>query len=457
MKNNKSSNKESSQAALPSSARRVFFIVIIVFLSIIVLLVAGGLVALNALNARPVAAFYAVDEGTRKGILNILQATSKKTKSGRDPYEVLILDDSLPIKDAIRFKKIDILFSLDGVGATDIVARAKKKSEGFDESILSNIGGNVRRALKTVDGKVYSLPLLTDFYFEWTRTKVDSAPLIDSLFLGASDKVLLNTLGALVMSEGFLRYATLVKTLQSVSIGKLGTYEKALSNFFGDGEALGNAGESLQGDRATLGAGGTGGATSNADGGGATSSGDGGAGNSGGILQSGNGASFGGALFSDKVLSVIGQKGDVLSMTAEDVRLYMEEAFGERAYLSLGEAFRLSLKASSNYKYSYYETKNEGAASFCVPLVLVTLLSRNKDARNSLLIMVGSAQTQLSRATGLSPTNLNCVCRDVQSDDARYWVSSAAQIAPPLTAVAFPNSKEAAKFAAALRKKLKMR
>lgn len=416
----------------PVSAKRVFATIIIAVLGVIILSSVAGLFILNALNARPVVAFYAIDESTRGGILHVLQATAKKTKSGRDPYEVLILDDKVSLKDALRFKKVDLLFSLDGVNTIYAIERAKKKSAPFDESILSNVGSNIRRSIKILDGKVFTLPLLCDFYFECKKKSEAGDILVDNLFFSQSDKVLLDTLGALIMSEGFLPYAQFVKALQDVSIGKKGSYEKVLDEFLGVAQNTNTQNTNLNNLSSKT--------------------------NSKSGTQSErdqNNPLYTFPLISEKALSVIGQKSNALSMASEDLRLYMEEGFGKKAYITLGDTLRLSLKATSNYTFSYYSIQNAQAASFCVPVILGTLLTKDKTARNSLLVLMGSAQTQLSRATAFAPTNQNCVCRDTQSDDARYWISCAAHTAPPLTAVAFLNKSQAATFAKALRKRLK--
>ena len=85
------------------------------------LLLIGGLLLLSLSNRKPAAAFYGISEKTREVIVNNLQKTGIARKNGKEPYEIVILDDSKPLENALKsVRKIDILFVHDGLNAERI-------------------------------------------------------------------------------------------------------------------------------------------------------------------------------------------------------------------------------------------------------------------------------------------------------------------------------------------------
>ncbi|WP_287045992.1 hypothetical protein, partial [Treponema sp.] len=180
-------------------------------------------VILSLLNKKPVAAFYGIPENTQKGITAVLQKTHTRRNKKSLPYEIVILNDTLDLKSAIKnSKKPDILFIYNGRNAEYAASLAAAKKSGFDAQVLNGMTTSVKTTAYSANGKITGVPLLIDNYeidvnlnafknsgvpavnfwndIERLAEKTKSASVVPVLFSAGNDEMLINVFGALVES-----------------------------------------------------------------------------------------------------------------------------------------------------------------------------------------------------------------------------------------------------------------
>ena len=112
--------------------------------------------ALYFLNKKPVAGFYGISEKTRAVIEKNLQS-SVKTKDGKRAYDIIVLDDTVPLQDAMKSsRKLDILFVKDGANAQYAYNLAQQKNLGFPkDEVLSGMTSSIKQTVTEYKDKKY--------------------------------------------------------------------------------------------------------------------------------------------------------------------------------------------------------------------------------------------------------------------------------------------------------------
>ena len=387
-------------------------------------------VILSLLNKKPVAAFYGIPENTQKGITAVLQKTHTRQNKKSLPYEIVILNDTLDLKSAIKAsKKPDILFIYNGRNAEYAASLAASKKTGFDSSILNGMTTSVKATAYSANGKITGVPLLIDNYeidvnlnafknsgipavnfwndIERLAEKTKSASVVPVLFSAGNDEMLINVFGALVESlSGVQAWNSMTSKLK----------------------ALSDSGNITVSSCTEL------------------------------ISQM---AQEDGELY--KALSMISSWKDsglipknITQITFRDINAYMAANLTAITFMTLSQHRTIEYKTISQYSSIYYPSLSyANERHFAAPVVLAVPLSQNKIARNSVELMANTLQPSLCSQTGLAPAQANCSTPDKQSDDVRYWVAASGAPLPALCDAAFTKKTEKAAFASALRSLLK--
>ncbi len=387
-------------------------------------------VILSLLNKKPVAAFYGIPENTQKGITAVLQKTHTRRNKKSLPYEIVILNDTLDLKSAIKnSKKPDILFIYNGRNAEYAVSLAASKKTGFDSSILNGMTTSVKATAYSANGKITGVPLLIDNYeidvnlnafknsgipavnfwndIERLAEKTKSPSIVPVLFSAGNDEMLINVFGALVESlSGVQAWKSLVEKL------------KILSD---SGNVTVSACSELVSKM---------------------------------TQEDGELFKTGSMIHSWKDAGIIPK--NISQITFKDINAYMTANLTAITFMTLSQHRTIEYKTISQYSSIYYpSTSYADERHFSSPVVLAVPLSKNKITRNSIQLMANSLQSSLCSQTGLAPAQANCSTPDKQSDDVRYWVAASAVPLPALSDAAFTKKTEKAAFASALRSLLK--
>ena len=83
------------------SLKKIVIITSIAIIALIFLL----LLILSIASKKPIAAFYGISEANIKGITKVLQTTHTRKNKKSAPYEILVLDDTTSIVNAIKRSK----------------------------------------------------------------------------------------------------------------------------------------------------------------------------------------------------------------------------------------------------------------------------------------------------------------------------------------------------------------
>ena len=436
-------------------------IVAIVTACLIFILIAVFAV-LYFLNRKPAAAFYGISDKTREVIEKNLQGTVK-TREGKKAYEIVVLDDSIPLSDALKkVRKIDILFIHDGLNATYAYEIVRNKNLGFvKDEVLSGMTSSIRQTApdykekKYVENipqnlseeqrakiaeenrlynKVSAIPMLLDNYeidvkfanfndskvgsvnywkdleklSEYNK-KVLSSPV---LYAGGDDRELINIVGALTESlSGLNEWKKAVSEIEK-SVASGGNSKKNGKNLVEVAETLVSEGNSLYPAIDFL-------RNWKANG---------------YLPRNVNQLSK-----RDLAAYANAEETGILFMNLETHRTYKDSVIGK---------YR-SIYFPSDYGNQY--------RNFTAPVIMALSLSKNESCRGSVKLLCRNLQEKLSFGTGLAPALANCGVPDKQADDARYWVAATEKPLPALSDAAFLSDSQRTVFASIIRSAIEKR
>ena len=125
------------------SLKKIVIITSIAIIALIFLL----LLILSIASKKPIAAFYGISEANIKGITKVLQTTHTRKNKKSAPYEILVLDDTTSLGNAIKRskKKPDLLFIYNGANAESVINQNVKKKLGFEPSIIEGMPTSIRQ------------------------------------------------------------------------------------------------------------------------------------------------------------------------------------------------------------------------------------------------------------------------------------------------------------------------
>ena len=412
--------------------------------------------ALYFLNKKPVAGFYGISEKTRAVIEKNLQS-SVKTKDGKRAYDIIVLDDTVPLQDAMKSsRKLDILFVRDGANAQYAYNLVQQKNLGFPkDEVLSGMTSSIKQTVTEYKDKKYiekipenltdeqrnhiheenrfyhktcSIPVLLDNYeidvhFQvFNDSKVGSINYwkdletlsdyskktgkIPVLFAGGDDRELLNIVGAL--TEALSGRTELEKAVNEL--------QKSLSSNKKGNNALMENAEKL--------------------------------------ISEGN------ALYpAVNFLKEWKKKGylprNFTQLSKRDVIAYTNAEEPVILFMNLEEHRLYNEKLISKYRTIYFPSDSGNQRrNFTAPVIMAVSLSKNEQSRNSIKLLGRNLQEKLSFGSGLAPALANCSIPDKQADDARYWIAATEKPVPALSDAAFLNESQRALVAGIIRAEL---
>ena len=378
---------------------------------------------------RPTAAFYGISETNQEQIAKVLQSTAAKKKGRFLPFNIVTLDSSVSLENALKKQKADIVFVNRGKNSDFAAARAAKKHTTFDIELLRGMTTSVRKTAFVSDEKVAAVPLLLDNYeldvhtekfnssnikvlntlddlekLAWITKSSTPSPII---FPGGDNDFLINIFGALVEAvsgksaciEGKEKLEKLIDSGKA----NYNSYTETLKELFADGNAYSETFKLLRN-------------------------------------------------WSQKEILTK----NVYQINVRDMKIFMQSEIVTAAFQSLSEHRTFERPVIAKYTSVYIPAETETSVRFFTsPVILGISLSKDKIARAAIEKLSNEFQSQLSFATGLAPVQANCSVPDVQADDVRYWVAASDEPLPALADWIFTTKGQKNAFAEALRNLLR--
>ena len=403
--------------------------VIISIVALIIFLIALFLVIIGISSHRPTAAFYGISESNQEKIAKVLQSTASKKKGRFLPFNIVTLDTSVSLENALKKQKADIVFVNRGKNSDFAAARAVKKHTTFDIDILKGMTTSVRKTAFVQNEKVAAVPLLLDNYeldvhtekfnssnikvlntlddlekLAWITKSSTPSPII---FPGGDNDFLINIFGALVEAvsgksaciEGKEKLEKLIDSGKA----NYNSYTETLKELFADGNAYSETFKLLRN-------------------------------------------------WSQKEILTK----NVYQINVRDMKIFMQSEIVTAAFQSLSEHRTFERPVIAKYTSVYIPAETETSVRFFTsPVILGISLSKDKIARAAIEKLSNEFQSQLSFATGLAPVQANCSVPDVQADDVRYWVAASDEPLPALADWIFTTKGQKNAFAEALRNLLR--
>lgn len=403
--------------------------VIISIVALIIFLIALFLVIIGISSHRPTAAFYGISEPNQEKIAKVLQSTASKKKGRFLPFNIVTLDTSVSLENALKKQKADIIFVNRGKNSDFAAARAVKKHTTFDIELLRGMTTSVRKTAFVSDEKVAAVPLLLDNYeldvhtekfnssnikvlntlddlekLAWITKSSTPSPII---FPGGDNDFLINIFGALVEAvsgksaciEGKEKLEKLIDSGKA----NYNSYTETLKELFADGNAYSETFKLLRN-------------------------------------------------WSQKEILTK----NVYQINVRDMKIFMQSEIVTAAFQSLSEHRTFERPVIAKYTSVYIPAETETSVRFFTsPVILGISLSKDKIARAAIEKLSNEFQSQLSFATGLAPVQANCSVPDVQADDVRYWVAASDEPLPALADWIFTTKGQKNAFAEALRNLLR--
>ncbi len=407
------------------SLKKIIFRVV----ALIVFLIALSLVVIGISSHRPTAAFYGVSESTQKQIEKVLQSTAAKKKGRFLPFNVVTLDNSVSLENALKKQNADIVFVYRGKNSDFVAGLAAKKQTTFDIELLNGMTTSIRKTAFVQNKKVAAVPLLIDNYeldvhsekfqasnintlntlgdlekFAWITKSSTPSPII---FPGGDNDFLINIFGALVEAvsgksaciEGKEKIAQLINSGRA----NYNSYVETLKELCSEGNAYNETYKLLK------------------------------------------------SWTQKEILPK-----NIYQLTVGDMKIFMQSDIVAASFQNLSEHRTFERSVISKYTSVYVPAVAETSVrKFTSPVLLGVSLSKDKIARSSIEKLATDFQSQLSFATGLAPAQASCSVPDVQADDVRYWVAASDEPFPALADWLFATKGQKNTFAEALRNVLR--
>ncbi len=407
------------------SFKKIIFLIV----ALIIFLIALSLVVIGISSHRPTAAFYGISESNQEQIAKVLQSTTAKKKGRFLPFNIVTLDNSVSLENALKKQKADIVFVYRGKNSDYAASRAAKKHTTFDIELLKGMTTSVRKTAFIQDGKVAAVPLLLDNYeldvhtekfrasniktlgtledlekLAWITKSSTPSPII---FPGGDNDFLINIFGALVEAvsgksaciEGKEKLGKLIDSGKA----NYNSYVEVLKELFADGNAYSEAYKLLRN-------------------------------------------------WSQKEIL----PKNIYQINVRDMKIFMQTEIVTAAFQNLSEHRTFERPVIAKYTSVYIPAATETSErNFTSPVVLGISLTKDKIARSAIEKLADEFQSQLSFATGLAPVQASCSVPDVQADDVRYWVAASDEPIPALADWIFTTKGQKNAFAEALRNLLR--
>lgn len=403
--------------------------IIVSVAALVVFLIALFIAVIGISSHRPTAAFYGISGTDQEKIEKVLQATSAKKKGRFLPFNIVTLDTSVSLENALKKQKADIVFVRRGKNSDFAAKLAEKKRTVFGAEILEGMTTSVKQTAFVSNGKVAAVPILIDNYeidvhsekfqasgiknlstlddlekLAWITKSSTPAPIV---FPGGDDDFLINIFGALVEAvsgksayiEGKEKIARLINSGKA----NYNSYLETLKELASEGNAYAET---------------------------------------------------------CKLLKNWTQKEilprNIYQISVRDMKIFMQSEIVAAAFQTLSEHRTFERPVISKYTSVYIPAAAENIErSFVSPVIFGISLSKDKIARNAIEKLADEFQSQLCFSTGLAPVQATCSVPDVQSDDVRYWVAASSEPLPALSDWLFATKGQKTLFAEALRNLLR--
>lgn len=403
--------------------------IIVSVAALVVFLIALLIIVIGISSHRPTAAFYGISGTDQEKIEKVLQATSAKKKGRFLPFNIVTLDTSVSLENALKKQKADIVFVRRGKNSDFAAKLAEKKRTVFGAEILEGMTTSVKQTAFVSNGKVAAVPILIDNYeldvhsekfqasgiknlstledlekLAWITKSSTPAPIV---FPGGDDDFLINIFGALVEAvsgksayiEGKEKIARLINSGRA----NYNSYLETLKELSAEGNAYAET---------------------------------------------------------CKLLKNWTQKEilprNIYQISVRDMKIFMQSEIVAAAFQTLSEHRTFERPVISKYTSVYIPAAAENIErSFVSPVIFGISLSKDKIARNAIEKLADEFQSQLCFSTGLAPVQATCSVPDVQSDDVRYWVAASSEPLPALSDWLFATKGQKTLFAEALRNLLR--
>ncbi len=403
--------------------------IIVSVAALVVFLIAILIIVIGISSHRPTAAFYGISGTDQEKIEKVLQATSAKKKGRFLPFNIVTLDTSVSLENALKKQKADIVFVRRGKNSDFAAKLAEKKRTVFGAEILEGMTTSVKQTAFVSNGKVAAVPILIDNYeldvhsekfqasgiknlstledlekLAWITKSSTPAPIV---FPGGDDDFLINIFGALVEAvsgksayiEGKEKIARLINSGRA----NYNSYLETLKELSAEGNAYAET---------------------------------------------------------CKLLKNWTQKEilprNIYQISVRDMKIFMQSEIVAAAFQTLSEHRTFERPVISKYTSVYIPAAAENLErSFVSPVIFGISLSKDKIARNAIEKLADEFQSQLCFSTGLAPVQATCSVPDVQSDDVRYWVAASSEPLPALSDWLFATKGQKTLFAEALRNLLR--
>jgi ABC-type glycerol-3-phosphate transport system substrate-binding protein len=345
---------------------------------------------------KPVIAFYGLDKSQVDGIEQVLPSVAAK-KAKSNSFRFIVLDDSKPL--GKQAKSADMLFIMNGRAASAAAARLEKKHTGFAQSALDSATSSIRGlAIKAKDGKLISVPVLSDHY------EID----IDTELLHESG---IKTIASWKDIEKYARAVQKKVKYPIIFPGSDGVFMTSLAG------AVGEAFNGTQAyDKALETAASASGQTAAIDGVAAVKA-----------MTDGETAPLYEGV---RRLGIWYKAGlinpDSLNMTEKDVIAFMSAKQAAVIFMTLSMHRNVPHESIERYASIYIPSDFPAAnRKFTAPSVCAIPLTKNKKAHAAAeSLLTSDGQEKLSRATGLAPVFAHCRTSDHQADDVRFWIAA---------------------------------
>lgn len=402
--------------------------IIVSVAALVVFLIALFIAVIGISSHRPTAAFYGISGADQEKIEKVLQATSAKKKGRFLPFNIVTLDTSVSLENALKKQKADIVFVRRGKNSDFAAKLAEKKRTVFGAEILEGMTTSVKQTAFVSNGKVAAVPILIDNYeldvhsekfqasgiknlstledlekLAWITKSSTPAPIV---FPGGDDDFLINIFGALVEAvsgksayiEGKEKIARLINSGKA----NYNSYLETLKELASEGNAYAET---------------------------------------------------------CKLLKNWTQKEilprNIYQISVRDMKIFMQSEIVAAAFQTLSEHRTFERPVISKYTSVYIPAAENIERSFVSPVIFGISLSKDKIARNAIEKLADEFQSQLCFSTGLAPVQATCSVPDVQSDDVRYWVAASSEPLPALSDWLFATKGQKTLFAEALRNLLR--
>lgn len=402
-----------------SKSKVIFIVIAAVFAAFVAALVI--LVNLNSFKKRTTAVFYNVPEAQTEAIKAQLQKLSD-SKGKPVNWKFIELDDEQPLAPQLK-KSYDVVFTLDGLNASEAVKKIKKPAKVFPgQDLISSSTVSIKQKFQDSDGLLRKVPVCLDIYTlnlrksvfaedagslkDWEHftsiLKANSEDMETPFAVAGSSSEMIDLLAVLTESlEGSKVYAEKAEYLA----GLYGTNKELPSNI--------EVEDIQQAFKPEL-----------------------------ELLSQWK---------KDRLLT-----NEALKFKESQLEPVMKHNQTAAVFLKLSDHRLLtpstvqqfaSIPELTDETLPYFPFVSGSGLSFTAPVTVGIALSSDKNVIPALQnLLMPSVQETICRRTGLGPVPASCRTPDIQADDVRYWIAATDRPLTPYSELCFTSWQQREHF-----------